>query len=133
MTSEHRPMADRLMPLPKPLLAASYDEPHDYLGQLFSEQNCAIDGIGQVMTPPWKAGWPPLTLGRVALWVLTSKQVGIYYSHNATEMPRDLAESEAVTRTVGALAGMEWHEGPPVSTHRYDFRLEGELPSQTIA
>jgi len=45
-------------------LAAWYDEPHDYLGQLFSEQNCAIDGIGQVMTPPCKAGWPPLTLGR---------------------------------------------------------------------
>jgi hypothetical protein len=29
------------------------DEPYDYLGQLFSEQDCAIDRLGQVMTPPW--------------------------------------------------------------------------------
>ena len=28
------------------------DEPYDYLGQLFSEQNCAIDRMGQMMTPP---------------------------------------------------------------------------------
>jgi hypothetical protein len=50
---EDRPVADRLMPLAKPLLAAWYDEPDDYLGQLFSEQNCAIDRMGQVITPPW--------------------------------------------------------------------------------
>ena len=36
----------------------------------------------------------------VALWLLISKQVGIYYSHNATEMPRDLAESEGVNPSV---------------------------------
>jgi hypothetical protein len=38
--------------LAKPPIEAWYDEPHDYLGQLFSEQNCAIDGTGQVITPP---------------------------------------------------------------------------------
>jgi hypothetical protein len=41
------------MPLAKPLLETWYDEPYDYLGQRFSEQKCAIDRMGQVMTPPW--------------------------------------------------------------------------------
>ena len=42
-----------MMPLAKPLLAAWYDEPYDYLGQRFSEQNCAIDRMEQVMSPSW--------------------------------------------------------------------------------
>jgi len=28
-------------------------EPYDYLGQLFTEKKCAIDEMGQVITPPW--------------------------------------------------------------------------------
>jgi hypothetical protein len=47
MPKEDHPVADRLIPLAKPLLEAWYDEPYDYLGQLFSQQNCATDGMGQ--------------------------------------------------------------------------------------
>ena len=45
-------MADRLMPLARSLLEAWYDEPYDYLGQLFSEQNCAIEGKEVGQAPP---------------------------------------------------------------------------------
>jgi len=53
MPKEDRPVADRLISLAQPLLEAWYDEPYDYLGQLFSERKCAIDEMGQVITPPW--------------------------------------------------------------------------------
>ena len=46
-------MADRLISLAKPLFDAWYDERYNYLGQLFSERGCAIDEMGQVITPPW--------------------------------------------------------------------------------
>jgi len=53
MPKEDHPVADRLISLAKPLFDAWYDEPYDYLGQLFSERDCAIDEMGQVITPPW--------------------------------------------------------------------------------
>lgn len=53
MPKEDHAVADRLIPMIKPLLDAWYDEPQDYLGQLFSQKDCAIDGMGQLLTPPW--------------------------------------------------------------------------------
>ena len=51
MSKEDHPVADRLISLAEPLLEAWYGEPYDYLGQLFSEKECAIDEMGQVITP----------------------------------------------------------------------------------
>jgi hypothetical protein len=53
MPEEDQAAADRLLPMTKALLGAWYEEPHDYLGQLFGEKDCAIDEMGQLMTPPW--------------------------------------------------------------------------------
>ena len=53
MPEEDHRVADQLIPMAKPLLEAWYEEPYDYLGQLFSEKECAIKGMGQVITPPW--------------------------------------------------------------------------------
>lgn len=46
-------VADRLIPMMRPLLEAWYNEPYDYLGQLFSDKDCAIGEMGQLITPPW--------------------------------------------------------------------------------
>lgn len=46
-------VADRLIPMTKPLLEAWYEAPRDYLGQLFSERDCAQEDMGQLLTPPW--------------------------------------------------------------------------------
>lgn len=53
MPKEDHAVADRLVPMIKPLLDAWYDEPYDYLGQLFGEKDCAMDEMGQIITPPW--------------------------------------------------------------------------------
>lgn len=53
MPKEDRTVADRLIPMIKPLLDAWYEDPYDYLGQLFSEKDCSVDGMGQLITPPW--------------------------------------------------------------------------------
>jgi len=53
MPKEDHRVADRLIPMARPLLEAWYEEPYDYLGQLFSEKECAIEGMGQLITPPW--------------------------------------------------------------------------------
>ena len=53
MPMEDHAVADRLIPMIKPLLDAWYDKPDDYLGRLFSKKDCAIDGMGQLLTPPW--------------------------------------------------------------------------------
>jgi hypothetical protein len=58
MPKGDRPVADRLIPMAKPLFDAWYDEPYDYLGQLFSERECAVDEMGQVITPP-RVVYPP--------------------------------------------------------------------------
>ena len=51
MPEEDHAVADRLIPMARPLLEAWYEEPYDYLGQLFSEKDCAIEGMGQLLTP----------------------------------------------------------------------------------
>ena len=48
---EDHAVADRLIPMIEPLLKAWYEDPFDYLGQLFSEKGCAIKGMGQLLTP----------------------------------------------------------------------------------
>lgn len=53
MPKEDHKVADRLLPMIKALVDAWYKEPYDYLGQLFSEKDCAIDEMGQLITPPW--------------------------------------------------------------------------------
>lgn len=53
MPKEDHTVADRLIPMIKPLLDAWYEEPYDYLGQLFSEKDCSVEGMGQLITPPW--------------------------------------------------------------------------------
>lgn len=53
MPREDHTVADRLIPLARPLLEAWYEAPYDYLGELFGEKDCAIEGMGQLITPDW--------------------------------------------------------------------------------
>jgi len=51
MPEEDHAVADRLMSMAVPLLEAWFEERYDYLGELFSEKECAIEGMGQIITP----------------------------------------------------------------------------------
>lgn len=51
MPEEDHAVAERLIPMASPLLEAWYEEPYDYLGQLFSEKGCATKSMGQFLTP----------------------------------------------------------------------------------
>jgi hypothetical protein len=51
MREEDHAVADRLIPVAVPLLEAWFEERYDYLGELFTEKECGIEGMGQIMTP----------------------------------------------------------------------------------